>query len=277
MKIFHTFDKAIEDADGRLRHQSYMVKTGTWQGIDISQKPEMETYELFNWGFSTQMLREDLPYYREQIKPNLPWADNHFELERVSGQPLNPGSTWREWPYAHSADKFREHDEQFNHTYAERYWPKYSGMTEKGRLKKNSSGLILPPQAARSRSGIRYDYGDLFDLVGQLKHDPNTRQAYLPVWFPEDGSHHGRKPCSIGYHFLHRNGFLHINYQLRSCDFLRHFRDDIYLTVRLNLWVLSELRKLGNQWDSVKPGMFSMWITSLHVFLNDKKLLGWDE
>jgi hypothetical protein len=268
MKIFPTFEKAIEDASYRLQHQAYMVKTGTWQGIDVSSKPEMETYELLNWDFSTQMLREDLPYYQEQIKPSLPWADQHFELERVSGQPLNPGTTWRDWPYGHSANRFRDEGDQFNHTYAERYWPKHAGMTKNGKL-----GCI--PQ--KTHYGIRYEYGDLNDVIRQLNYDPNTRQAYLPVWFPEDGSHFGRKPCSIGYHFIQRNGYLHINYQLRSCDFLRHFRDDIYLTARLNLWVLSELRKLNKSWDTIKPGMFSMWITSLHVFLGDKKQLGWVE
>ena len=67
-----------------------------------------------------------------------------------------------------------------------------------------------------------------------------------------------------------RNGFLHVHYPIRSCDFYRHFRDDIYLTVRLTLWLLDQLRLIDMPtWGDVRPGFYGMWIGNLHVFIND--------
>jgi thymidylate synthase len=105
--------------------------------------------------------------------------------------------------------------------------------------------------------------------------DPETRQAYLPVWFPEDTGvvHKERVPCTLGYHFIQRMGYLHCTYYIRSCDFVRHFRDDLYLSLRLQLWMLNQLqsiRKTENfDWQLVKPGMFVFHCVSMHCFEND--------
>lgn len=121
------------------------------------------------------------------------------------------------------------------------------------------------------KNGIRYPYGDLSDVVRQIAREPLTRQAILPVFFPEDTGavHGGRVPCSIFYQFFVRDGQMAVTYMLRSCDIVRHFRDDIYLTVRLLLWVLQEARKLNPALADVRPGEFVMMITSLHMFVND--------
>ena len=117
--------------------------------------------------------------------------------------------------------------------------------------------------------GIRFTYGDLQDVVELLQMSPLTRQAYLPVWFPEDtGAHHGeRVPCTLGYHFIIRGGALHIIYYIRSCDFLRHFRDDVYMAARLALWVYDRVGA------ALKMGNLTMHITSLHVFEADMPVL----
>jgi hypothetical protein len=61
---------------------------------------------------------------------------------------------------------------------------------------------------------------------------------------------------------------------MRSCDFIRHFRDDVYLTIRLLLWVLDRLREVDNEnWKDVSPGTFRMHITSLHMFKQDRENL----
>lgn len=272
----YTFKSAIYNLDLALSRRAKLVHTEKWQGTDISKKPEMATYELKHVFFQCDMQSEDLDYYRGQITPNLPWADEHFEKERVIGEPLNPGTTWRQWPHAHSADKFRTVDEhktgelQFNHTYAERYWPKHAAMYPDGIIDHD-----FDPQETIN-CGIRYNYGDLNDVVAQLVREPYTRQAVLPVFFPEDTGavHGGRVPCSLYYHFLVRPGDgggdrIDISYTIRSCDWTRHFRDDLYLTVRLLLWVLEECRKRDERWLRVSPGTFAMLITSLHVFRND--------
>lgn len=263
-----SFKKAIEEALANFTDD--VVHTPKWQGVDVSRKPEMAMHEVLFYSLSVHMPSEDLDYYRHDIAPNLPWADQHF-LERVNGDPLNPGETWKSWPYAHSANNFRDSGGQFNHNYMERYWPKLAGQTPEGRLTSdNLEGKPGPGHYAPSPlRGIRHEYADLNDLVDQLAKDPLTRQAYMPIWFPEDGSHSDRKPCTLGYHFIVRDGELHCVYYIRSCDFVRHFRDDIYLTVRLTLWLLDQLRQKDPFWLEINPGMFLMHITSLHMFRND--------
>jgi len=237
------------------------VPVQSWQSVAAPQPmPEVLNYsftlDLSSLGFGPQVL-DDL---RHAIRPNLPWADDHFVKERVSGRPINPGTTWRQWPFARSADKHRregEEDPLFDHSYAERYWPKMAGggaLSEAG-----GESERVPHQ------GIRFRYGDLADLVTLMGMDPLTRQAYLPVWFPEDlaaAVESKRVPCTLGYHCI---------YPMRSCDFVRHFRDDVYLTIRLQLWLLGMLAfKHPVEWKGINMGTFTMHITSLHLFQQDK-------
>ena len=267
MKMFNSIDLAIAAAIQSVKHRARLVHTEKWQGVDIAGKPEMATYELLNYSFTSLLDGTALPYYQAAIKPNLPWADDHF-LERVCGYPLNPGLEWANWPYGKSAARFLDDNGQFNHSYAERYWPRFAHEA----LPSEVAPSGLEYFGNQPMKGIREIYGDLRDVVYQLKFEPLTRQAYLPIFFPEDtgGVRSGRVPCSLGYHFIMREGYLHIVYWLRSCDLVRHFRDDIYLTIRLLLWVLDELRKEDPEtWSSVQPGTYTMHITSLHIFKGD--------
>ena len=118
--------------------------------------------------------------------------------------------------------------------------------------------------------GVRFHYGDLNDLVKQLADDPTSRQAYLPLYFPEDTGREGRKPCSLGYQFWAIDQRFYVWYPMRSCDAIRHLPDDIYLTVRLMLWVLDRCRQLRpDLWQHVKPHSFAMHASRLHIFEND--------
>ncbi len=143
---------------------------------------------------------------------------------------------------------------RFNHSYADRLWPK--------RLEGGSAML-----------GHRGEYGDLSDLVQLLVRDPHTRQAWIPLFHPEDTgwSDGGRKPCTLGYQMIRRGDRLSIWYPLRSCDFVRHLRDDLYLAVRMLLWVLDRCRDRDRErWAGVVPGDFGFHATSLHWFENDR-------
>jgi len=266
MSEFPNFHEAIEAAKASFAHAE-IVHTERWQGIDISKRPEAAMHEVRYFHFSAPMDSEELDVYRDQIQPNLPWADDHF-LERVCGFPINPGKEWANWPFGLSADKFRK-DQRFNHNYMERYWPKFAGIDRPTITPEDYAALITPE--TEPLKGIRYRYGDLDDLIEQLYREPYTRQAYLPIFFPEDTgvANPDRKPCTLGYFFLMRNNRLDVTYYIRSCDFVRHFRDDIYLTIRLVLWVLSRLRLRDLNWANVKPGLFRMDIGSLHMFRND--------
>jgi hypothetical protein len=236
------------------------VGSKSWQSVE---SPD-DTLELLNESIRFP-LDMDLSKLKETIRPNLPWADVHFE-ERVSGIPHNPPPSHEIWPFTQSNNqKFRK-DEKFSHTYPERFWPKYAGGSP-------TLENILP-SALR---GIRYNYGDLQSVINLLVKDPTTRQAYLPIWFPEDtGAEEGQRvPCTLGYHFIYRNQMLYINYYIRSCDIIRHMRDDLYLAARLCHYVANYLEiNLGIR---VIPGALTMHITSLHCFYKERHLLKLDK
>lgn len=273
---YRTFSKAHEAITARFKVYSKRVHTEKWQGTNIQNRPDMVTHELTHETIKVPLYgNEDLQYWRYDIEPNLPWADNHFE-ERVCGAPLNPGVEWANWPWASSADKHRTEGEMFNHTYAERLWPRYAGkigpLVKPGDFRDQVSKRTAHPSAHR---GIRGEYGDLGTLVDMLAWEPGSRQAFIPLYFPEDTGLEGRKPCTLGYQFLMRDNRLDIFYPLRSCDFVRHWRDDCYLAVRLLLWVLEECRcRNPTVWNDVVPGEYVMHITSFHIFANDYIALG---
>lgn len=267
MSTLHpTFRAAIERTQAAMRDYARPVHTERWQGIDVSKRPEAEMREVVGWDFRVPMSEPSLEYYQEQIEPNLPWADEHF-LERVCGHPMNPGESWKTWPYANSAKNFLDAKGRFEINYMERFW----AGADKMFADTPEEGVISGLHGIRGRP-----YGDLGSIVELLTREPLTRQAWLPIFFPEDTGAGGRVPCSLGYHWIMRQGYLHVHYPIRSCDFYRHFRDDIYLCVRLTLWLLDQLTRKNQQtWSRVKPGYFSMWIGSLHIFINDyTKLFG---
>lgn len=214
------------------------VFLGEWQ----SQATDLPMRELLHVVFEWAMPSSPEALARE-TGARLPWAEDHF-LERVGGEPLNPSPSEAWWPFAAKKDgtnvAHKSEGEAFSHTYPERMWPKLA-----------NGGDYDPDHHSRweegkwPHHGIRFAYGDLDDVVDQLCRTPFTRQAYLPIWFPEDtGAVHGKRvPCTLGYHFIIRDGKLDISYFMRSTDLLRHFQDDVYLAVRLAQWVVDKINE----------------------------------
>lgn len=264
-----SFKKIRDHTHNLFLSQAHRVDTGSWQGINTKKRPDLVSYELMNYTFTHELCGiEDLGYWRKDIEPNLPWADDHFK-ERICGSPINPGKEWENWPWNKSASNFVDPvTGQFNQNYMERYWNKFAGVIKSPTYHSADWEQL---SAHRVNRGIRNEYGDLDDLVQSLAFNPHSRQEWFPIFHPEDvGIVTGkRKPCSLGYQFWVRSDKLHVYYPLRSCDFIRHMQDDIYLTLRLLLWVLDECRKFDEFWQSVEPGTFTMHCTSLHVFVND--------
>lgn len=279
-------EKAIRDVFENFNWGASTFRPTRWQGLDVTTQPAALMREDLHVTMQAELSGwsgEDLAYYASAVKPNLPWADNHFE-ERVCGYPINPGTEWANWPFGVNAEKALDMHGQFNHNYMERYWPVRAGKAPAHPTRDVKEFFDLARHALLlddTNRGIRHEYGDLGGLVRDLASEPDTRQAYLPVWFPEDtgDAHKGRKPCTLGYHFIMRNGKLDVTYYMRSCDLANHFRDDVYLTVRLLLWVLDQCRiQNAPAWRDVVPGKFTMHITSLHMFVNDfRKIYGEDE
>jgi hypothetical protein len=243
-----------------------------WQAM--RNAPQNKTVELHDFTWRYQM-PETYVAADVEINPTRPWAEDHFQ-ERVSRIPHNPPPSAAYWAKK-GVDEHRDAQGRFSHTYPERFWPKQAG---------DSIGAEIPDNPL---IGIRYPYGDLDDVVSLLAREPYTRQSYLPVWFPEDtGAVPGeRVPCTLGYHFILRRGQLHCFYPMRSCDLLRHFRNDVYMAVRLTQWILEELVKVQGydeahepvggpkpfDWSSVTPGLLTMHMVSLHVFEPDIPVL----
>ena len=253
MKTFGRISDAIKWTKECLIDYGRTVKTERWQGI-------LSPDDMFEYLFHS--FRAEIPTTTEELikesSPNLPWADEHLE-ERVGGFPLNPPPSHVNWPFAQRGNEKFGGNTKFSHTYPERIWPKFASDEPNSKM-----------------TGIRYEYGDLGDVIDLLQREPYTRQAFLPIWFPEDtGSVHGeRVPCTIGYHFIRRGDYLHAVYYIRSCDYIRHFKDDVYLACRKVQWILQKLKEKDyDNWKNVIPGYLSMHITSLHCFNREREVL----
>ncbi len=125
---------------------------------------------------------------------------------------------------------------------------------------------ILKPHLYPKSGRLSYTYSERMNpeltmIIKTLKEKPNTRQAFLSIWHPKsDGRFLERKrvPCSIGYHFLLRNGELTMLYQMRSLEISTCFGYDIYTSSRLLEYVAEQI--------GAKVGFLHFFIGSLHKF-----------
>lgn len=250
------------------------IQVGEWQAMDVSKSDLHKTHELED----VTLVWESLPHQLNQVMPfiDIAWANEHFD-ERVCGQPLNPAPSHERWPYAVGGNQRHMNAAEtitsapgtgyvFDHTYPERFWPVYAG--EKGPAPE-------VPNSWPGHRGIRFEYGDLFDVADLLARSPLTRQAYLPIWFPEDtGATEGQRvPCTLGYHFMQRGGKLSMRYYLRSCDIYRHLSNDVYFAARLLDWMCDKVWELTENSRTpvhFRRGSLTMHISSLHAFVGDK-------
>jgi thymidylate synthase len=232
--------KIINKLKKQILLEGSLVDVQEWQSTKIKQK----MVELNNLYFSF-----DCPYYTNDLaaltKADIPWAENHFQ-ERVGGKALNPGKQWENWPfYQREKDdkRFRNNNgDLFDHTYMERFW------------------------SPKDLKGIRYNFGDYHDIINRLNKNPYNRQSYLSIWHPEDQSNdktNKRVPCTLGYFFQIRNGIIDMTYHIRSCDIIRHLKNDLYMSGRL-LQRTSQLLNCAPQ-----PGKVYVWIGNLHCFESD--------
>lgn len=243
----------INDVLFDLKTTGKETKAGRWQSTDDFKDYDMLV--LRNIILKVNMFRDikTKEALRDYTKADQPWSEMHF-LERINEIPSNPGETYKFWPYAtfdEGNDPYLK-GKKFSHTYQERFWPKMAGG------KDSTQGYM------GEMIGIRFEYGDLNNVINILKENPLTRQAYLPIWFPEDtwaADNGERVPCTLGYYFWIENGRLYMNYTIRSCDAFRHFRNDVYLTGRLLIYVAKQLK--------LELGELTIIIYNLHLFKND--------
>lgn len=159
------------------------------------------------------------------------WCNEEFR-ERTGGVPLNPGTA-----YLLRRD----------------YWKNFFSKVR---------GNALTPMMDYSYPERMYQ--QLPSVIKALKADLLTRRAFLPIF---DASHDFaedldvRIPCSLGYWFSYRQNQLNITYLQRSADFSEHFNNDIWLAAKLMDYVAFKI--------DVRPGSFTHWLGSLHIFAKD--------
>lgn len=224
MRIYVDAKEAIEEVKRDLAEMGITVKPSTMQDKYVKGNPDYETLELQNYGYTILSAKSsDIPGVSQ------PWADAEFQ-ERVMDNFSNPGEAY----------KLREevwneflHDGKFAYTYNER-------INHNDQLNK---------------------------IINRLKEDSDSRQLWISLWDPSiDPNQLGgvsRVPCSLGYGLQVREGKLNLHYVMRSADFATHFRNDVYLAIKL-LEYIAELTGL-------EVGSFTHTIFSLHVYQKDIK------
>lgn len=249
MKTLPTLKAAILYGWEYLIHTGKEFNATNWQGRK-APAPMFETLWL-SWKAPMPQIEQ---LVKIEVQPNIPWADEHAK-ERFGGKPLNPPPSHAIWPFNQNGNEAFIKDQVFDHTYPERFWPKHAGDTLEHDLRRTQ------------HKGIRFQYGDLNDVIIKLSLDTETRQAFIPIWFPEDTGQDEsvRVPCSLGYHIIIRNNYLHITYFMRSVDMIRHYQDDIYLCWKLAHHIKTELHIEGLQ-----LGYMAFMGVNCHIFMSDK-------
>lgn len=235
MRIYINADEMIEETKRDLAEMGIVVRPATMQDKYVKGNPDYETRELQNYSYCLLDARsQDIPGVIQ------PWADAEFE-ERVTDPFLrheeyglstpnfiNPGKAWELRPEVWTEYL---HEGKMAYTYNELLW-------------KNDQ---------------------LMKIMGALINDPDSRQLWVSLWNPEkDPDFLGgisRVPCSLGYAFQVRDGKLNMHYVMRSCDFATHFRNDVYLAIKLLEWVAEKTH--------YPVGSFTHTIFSLHVYNKD--------
>lgn len=238
MRIYTNAQEMVEEVKRDLAEMGIVVRPATMQDKYVKGNPDYETKELQNYSYCLLNARsQDIPGVSQ------PWADAEFE-ERVTDpwerdwegkrilfqtpEFINPGEAW----------KLREevwseymHDGKLAYTYNELLW----------------------------------NNDQLTKIMNRLKEDPDSRQLWISLWNPDkDPDFLGgvsRVPCSLGYGLQVRDGKLNLHYVMRSCDFVTHFRNDVYLAIKFLEWVAEK--------TGYPVGDFTHTMFSCHVYNKD--------
>lgn len=230
-RIYSNCYDLMSETGRNLWEMGAIVTPKTYQNKVIEGNDDFITKELICEQYIlTSLENEEMLFIYDQ--DSKPWAKAELR-ERVGMKPVNPGEAYLE--RKHLWEEFLNEFNKFDYTYAERF-------NHKGNFER---------------------------LIDLLKMDPDTRQGILPVFSLDDPFNAGgikRIPCSMYYSFLIRkdaNGesMLHINYHQRSCDFVAHFGNDVWLAFKIMEYVAGRL--------NIKPGYLTHTIDSLHTYKRD--------
>lgn len=229
MRIFKDMASMVGEVERDLKEMGIEYVSRSVQ----DKKGQFKTKELMNYAYKLQsaddwedtlgnnQTLEQLAWMRQELEDRL------LEDYRSFGSTQwNPGRAW-ELNY-----EFWEpfiHDGKFSYTYAERWRPQIPKVI----------------QILRERPDSRHGIIEMWNSTIDLKNVGGRK----------------RVPCSMSYQFLLREGKLHANYIMRSCDFHKFFLMDVYMTWRLGEYIAEAL--------NVKMGSLTHFIGSLHAFEED--------
>jgi len=237
MRIYKSAYELFSEAFRDMHEMSIIVKPKSMQDKIIEGNDDFITKEIQHYFYALTDLPDQENLFLFEDDTAAKWCAAEF-LERVNPIPTNPGEAWEirkdVWkPFLHGMGKGK-----FSYTYNVRL---------------------------NHMNGLR-------SIVSELHRNPDTRQAWLPIFHPNDTARFGgaaRIPCSLGYFFMIREGKLNLTYIQRSADLVQHFGNDVYLAYTMMAWVTQQLRNNGSKVDM---GYLYHHIFSLHTYKKD-----WDK
>jgi len=245
MRIFKDFKEARGEIARDLKEMGLHVDNVMMQDKEGS----FPTLELINYGYTvTKPIVQDL-------NPTQPWAAAEFgdRIQAIMGNPSPLGTAWMT-----RADEHMDWSE----------FIEFNGKPLPQGVSLEEAKESCSPLVARDPIRLAYSYGERLALndqvmrvIRELRRNPMSRQLYIAMWDPHQDSERlgsRRVPCSLGWHFIMREDRLHLTYTMRSCDFVTHWQNDVWLAMMLLDFVCM---KTGNV-----QGRFSQFINSFHVY-----------
>lgn len=249
MRIYSDCRELMSEMGRNLWEMGLINKPKSYQNKVVEGNEDFITKELICEQYClTSLKHEDFLFTFSRDKE---WA--FAELDERIHDSSNPGDAWRKrkdvWEQFLVEQKnfmTGEEEKVFDYTYPERI---HYSFSNKGGVSDN-----------------------LIHVIKELKKNPDTRQAIIPIYSLDDPQWIGgikRVPCSMYYDFLIRDDGkggkqLNICYHQRSSDFVTHFGNDVWLAYKLMEYIAKDL--------GVKPGYLYHTIDSIHSYKKD-----WDK
>jgi thymidylate synthase len=230
MRIYADCYELISEMYRDLHEMGIVRLPKSYQNKKIEGVDGFRTKEITHYVYRLMTL-EKVGYLFMNDMSAIEWAEAEFR-ERMDSNFVNPGRAWKLRP--HVWEQFLNPQGMFDYTYNQRIDPD----------------------------------GNLNIIIEELKDNPDSRQLWLPIFWPKDNRYMGgtrRIPCSLGYWFNTEDGKLCITYIQRSADAVTHLGNDIFLAWKL----LETVAFLAN----IPMGYLNHHIFSLHVYEKDWKKL----
>lgn len=113
--------------------------------------------------------------------------------------------------------------------------------------------------AGTETGGVGGSVDQLDQVRRELVEDPDTRRAIIELWNPaRDHRGHRDVPCTLGYHFLLREGRLEMHTRMRS--------QDLWLGFCYDIFAATVLHELMAGWVGAELGDYHHHVTSLHLY-----------